>query len=182
MSADQGNDTDNGAEQRLFREAMRNVKAGAAAPAPPRNPKPRPRARFRRLDDAAVLAESLQPRPGDHYLETGEEVSFRRQGVQESVLRKLRTGQYRLDAEIDLHGLTAAEAKQALREFLQAMQHEQARCVRVIHGKGHRSGHNGPVLKSAVQVVLQKIDAVVAFASARPVDGGTGAMYVLLKY
>jgi DNA-nicking Smr family endonuclease len=82
--------------------------------------------------------------------------------------------------EIDLHGLTVAEAKQALRQFLIAALEARVRCVRIIHGKGLRSGHRGPVLKSAVSAVLRRSGAVLAYVSARPVDGGTGAVYVLL--
>jgi DNA-nicking Smr family endonuclease len=82
--------------------------------------------------------------------------------------------------EIDLHGLSAAEAKQALRSFLVAALEQQVGCVRVIHGKGLRSGPRGPVLKSAVSGVLRRSDAVLAYVSARPADGGTGALYVLL--
>ena len=58
---------------------------------------------------------------------------------------------------------------------------QQLRCVRVIHGKGLRSGPAGPVLKHAVSDWLARIDSVAAFATARPEDGGTGALYVLLK-
>lgn len=169
-------------ERSLFRHAMRGVKPLSTPPSPPRAPKPRPRARFRRLDEAAVLAESLMPKPGDSHAETGEEVSFRRKGISESILKKLRRGEYRIEAEVDLHGLNVTQAKQALRDFLQAMQRENARCVRIIHGKGRRSGNQGPVLKPTVQVVLQKVDAVVAYASARPMDGGTGAVYALLHW
>ena len=69
-----------------------------------------------------------------------------------------------------------------VREFLEAMTREHCRCVRIIHGKGLRSGHRGPVIKHTVNGLLQRTDAVLAFASARPVDGGTGAIYVLLRY
>ncbi len=55
------------------------------------------------------------------------------------------------------------------------------RCVRIIHGKGLRSGHRGPVLKAAVNAVLRRTGAVLAYVSARQVDGGTGAVYVLLS-
>ena len=65
-------------------------------------------------------------------------------------------------------------AKQALREFLATAIFRGLRCVRIVHGKGLRSGHRGPVLKNGVNVVLRRTDAVVAFCSARPVDGGTG--------
>ena len=53
--------------------------------------------------------------------------------------------------------------------------------MRVIHGKGLGSGPRGPVIKQSVNVILRRTDAVVAFCTARPVDGGTGAIYVLLK-
>ncbi len=101
--------------------------------------------------------------------------------VQLGVLRRLRRGEYRVQREIDLHGLTVAEAKHALRQFLiDALEHEM-RCVRIIHGKGLRSGHRGPVLKAAVNAVLRRTGAVLAYVSARQVDGGTGAVYVLLS-
>ena len=120
-------------------------------------------ARFARLDDLEVLRESLELQPGDLYSETGDALTFRRAGVQDSVLRKLRRGQYRVEAELDLHGLTVAQAKQALREFLEGMLRAQARCVRIVHGKGLRSGHRGPVIKNAVSALLQRTDAVLAF-------------------
>jgi DNA-nicking Smr family endonuclease len=106
---------------------------------------------------------------------------FHRPQVQPAVLRKLRRGEYRVQREIDLHGLTVAEAKLALREFLIRALEQQVRCVRIVHGKGLRSGHRGPVLKAAVGAVLRRSGAVMAFVSARPVDGGTGAVYVLLS-
>ena len=94
--------------------------------------------------------------------------------------RQLRRGQYRVDGEIDLHGLTAATAIPQLRSFLaDAMQHG-ARVVRVIHGKGLRSGNRGPVLKLVASDYLRRVGAVLAFASAREVDGGSGAILVLL--
>ena len=171
-----------GDEAGLFREAMRGV-----TPLRPRSPAPRPpraraRARFSRADRMAVLAESLGADEGaDPQLASGDELVFHRPQVQPLVLRRLRRGEYRVQREIDLHGLTVAEAKQALRAFLVSCLEAQLRCVRVIHGKGLRSGHRGPVLKSAVSAVLRRTGAVLAFVSARPVDGGTGAVYVLLS-
>jgi DNA-nicking Smr family endonuclease len=76
--------------------------------------------------------------------------------------------------------MTVAPAKAALREFLLDAQRAGLRCLRIIHGKGLRSGHRGPVLKNTANLLLQRTDAVLAFTSARPVDGGTGAIYVLL--
>ena len=56
----------------------------------------------------------------------------------------------------------------------------QLRCVRIIHGKGKNSGPRGPVIKTAVNMILRKTGPVLAFTSARRVDGGTGAINVLL--
>ncbi len=168
-------------DARLFREAVRDVKPIAGARPAVRRPSPAPRARFTRADRLAVLRESLSGGADDPALASGEELVFHRSGLQSPVLRKLRRGQYRVEAELDLHGLNVAEAKHALREFLAEALHSHMRCVRIIHGKGLRSGHRGPVLKSAVSAVLRRVGAVVAYVSARPVDGGTGAIYVLLS-
>jgi DNA-nicking Smr family endonuclease len=128
-----------------------------------------------------VLKESLVMDTTDPGVASGEELVFQRPGIQDSVVRKLRRGHYRVQAEIDLHGLTAAEAKQALRQFVAVAVEQQLRCVRIIHGKGLRSGHRGPVLKGAVSGVLRRMGVVLAYVSARQVDGGTGAIYVLLS-
>jgi DNA-nicking Smr family endonuclease len=168
-------------EARLFREAVRGVKPLRQRTTAPRAPRTRPRAHFTRADRDAVLRESLDSAGADPALAGGEELVFHRPQVQPAVLRKLRRGEYRVQREIDLHGLTVADAKQALRQFLVRALEQRVRCVRVIHGKGLRSGHRGPVLKSAVSAILRRTGAVLAFVSARPVDGGTGAVYVLLS-
>ena len=176
MTADDDDD------KQLFRDAMREVKPLRATATPPPNaPKPVPAARFTRLDHREVLRESLLPPGDDSMLLTGDELLFRRPLVPEDVLVKLRRGHYSVDAEVDLHGLTGAQAKAALREFVADASLRHMNCVRVIHGKGKRSGPRGPVLKHVVNVWLQHSDAVLAFASARTVDGGSGAVYVLLR-
>jgi DNA-nicking Smr family endonuclease len=177
---------DTGEEVRLFRDAVRDVKPLArpaqAADQPLQRPRrPRPDARFTRADRLAVLEESLRDEVIDPALASGEELVFHRAGIQPAVLRKLRRGDYRVQGEIDLHGLTTAEAKQALREFLAHALMRQWRCVRIIHGKGLRSGHRGPVLKGLVGAMLRRVGPVLAYVSARQVDGGTGAVYVLLS-
>lgn len=183
-------DTDRGEarpdDTQLFREAVRDVRplgrpAEAAEQAARRPRRPRPAARFARADRLAVLEESLRDEVIDPELASGEELVFQRGGVQPAVLRKLRRGDYRVQGEIDLHGLTVTEAKQALREFLAHALMRQWRCVRIIHGKGLRSGHRGPVLKGMVGAMLRKVGPVLAYVSARQVDGGTGALYVLLS-
>jgi DNA-nicking Smr family endonuclease len=172
-------------DARLFREAVRDVKplgrSVQGTDHPLKRKRPRPSARFTRADRLAVLEESLRAEVFDPALAGGEELVFHRAGIQASVLRKLRRGDYRVQGEIDLHGLNVAEAKQALREFLALALMRQWRCVRIIHGKGLRSGDRGPVLKGMVGAMLSKIGPVLAYVSARQVDGGTGALYVLLS-
>jgi DNA-nicking Smr family endonuclease len=167
-------------ETRLFREAVRDVKPITHGVAPPEPRRPAPVARFTREDRLAVLQESLTGDAHDLDVASGDELVFRREGVPPATVRKLRRGQYRVQAEIDLHGLNVEEAKTALRSFLAEALEQQIRCVRIVHGKGLRSGHRGPVLKGTVSSVLRKVGRVLAFVSARQVDGGTGAVYVLL--
>jgi DNA-nicking Smr family endonuclease len=170
-------------DRQLFRQAMRGVRrmhadapsAGAA------RPRPRPLARFSRAERTAVLEESIgMPSPFDPVAETGDALLFRRAAISEPVFRQLRRGHYRVDGEIDLHGLTAAMVVPALRSFLADALNHDARVVRVIHGKGLRSGNRGPVLKLVASDYLRRVGAVLAFASAREVDGGSGAILVLL--
>jgi len=164
-----------------FRAAVTGVR-----PLPPRDraaadaPKPPPVARFKHADEASVLDESLHGPLDPASIETGEELVFRQPGVQPGVIRKLRHGNYAVEAELDLHGMTVPVARVALDEFLKACIGAGRRCVRLVHGKGQRSGPRGPVLKNKVNVWLRRRSEVLAFASTPPVDGGTGAIYILL--
>ena len=167
-------------DERAFREAMQGVRPLPGRATAAAAPRPRPEARFARAEQLEVLRESLLPPADPSVLDTGEELVFRRPGLRDDVLRRLRRGQYAVEAEIDLHGLGRHAAHEALREFLADAVARGQRCVRVIHGKGRGSGPRGPVLKHVVNHWLRRMDAVAAFASARPVDGGTGAVYVLL--
>jgi DNA-nicking Smr family endonuclease len=179
MSNEDQADEDEGA---LFRRAMQGVeplKRSQRVPVARR--KIRARANFARAERAAVLRESLGIGADLYEVQPGDELLFRRAGVSQAVLRRLRSGQYRVEEEIDLHGMTAAEAVARLADFLRAARARDLRCIRIIHGKGLRSGTRGPVLKNTVNAVLRRSDPVLAFASARPVAGGTGATLVLLS-
>jgi DNA-nicking Smr family endonuclease len=167
-------------DRELFRAAVRDVRPLGQARRAPESEKRRPRAASRRADEAAALADSLRLGAEELDVESGDELTFRREGVGESVLRRLRRGEYAVRDEIDLHGMTQDEARAALAAFLADAVHHGRRCLRVIHGKGLGSGHRGPVLKSAVNRWLRRHGAVRAFCSARRNDGGTGATYVLL--
>lgn len=169
------------ADDVAFREAVGPVRPLPVADPPPTRPKPKARARMRRADEQQVLAESLTIAPGEWLVETGDEMLFRRGSIGRHVLDRLRRGEYTVEDEIDLHGLTALEAREALRGFLADCLLRQRRCVRVVHGKGLRSGPRGPVLKHAVNIWLRKVQSVLAFATTPSRDGGTGAVYVLLS-
>ena len=164
----------------LFRAAMRGVRP---LPEPPRvpeaPPRPQARARFARAERLAVLRESVGPPDPD--ILPGDSLEYRREGVPATLLRRLRRGEISIEAEIDLHGMTEAAGVAALRDFLAEAAFRGQQCLRVVHGKGLRSGHRGPVLKLAVHRLLRRLDAVLAFTSAGLRGGGTGATLVLLE-
>lgn len=117
----------------------------------------------------------------ERFLEADDRQSYRRNGVGLEALKKLRKGQWRIQAQIDLHGLTSDEARTAVVEFLDASMKHDLRCVRIIHGKGLGSQGNGPVLKEKVKRWLVQKEEVLAFCQAPPRDGGDGALLVMLK-
>ncbi|MFL6622322.1 MAG: Smr/MutS family protein [Sulfurifustis sp.] len=134
------------------------------------------------LRDAQAVMESLLSddyEPAD--VETGEELIHFRPGLQHSVIRKLRRGQYAIEAQLDLHGCTVPQARLRLDRFIKEARASGKRCVRVIHGKGRSSEGKLPVLKGKVNMWLRQKDDVMAFCTAIPRDGGAGAVYVLLK-
>lgn len=110
-----------------------------------------------------------------------DSLSFMAPGLQHNVLKKLRKGQFGVDAEIDLHGLSSVEAKRQLLHFLHNSVEDGCRCVHIVHGKGYRSEGNHPVLKNNLNLWLRQHQHVQAFCSAPPKDGGTGAVFVLLQ-
>lgn len=167
-------------DRRVFRDAV-----AVAVPLPPqplrRAPRPKARARFTRAAEREVLEESLRGLPDPAEPLIGDGLFYAKPGVQDRVLRKLRRGHFSVGADLDLHGLHSEAARLALAEFLHHVRGSRIRCVRIIHGKGYRSGPRGPVLKHKLNGWLRQHDEVMAFCSARPVDGGTGAVYVLLN-
>ena len=110
-----------------------------------------------------------------------DSLSFLNTGLQHKVLKKLRNGFFGLDADIDLHGLSSDEAKRQLLNFLHRCVEDGCRCVHIVHGKGHRSPDQHPILKNNINLWLRQHKDVQAFCSASPKDGGTGAVFVLLQ-
>ncbi len=111
----------------------------------------------------------------------GDEWSFVRPGMPRQTLRRLRRGYWRIQDNLDLHGYTRDEARQALSVFLDICVQQMFRCVRVIHGKGLSSKNREPVIKTRVGNWLMQRSDVLAFCQAKPEDGGSGAILILLK-
>lgn len=169
-------------EVELFRKAVtgaRPLRSTERAEGSTR--KPKPKARFFRADETAALRESLEADIESMEGHSGAGLRFRRSHIGKRTMRKLARGGFSVQDEIDLHGMTVAEAKPKLQEFIEACARGGRLCVRVVHGKGLGSGHRGPVLKQKVNRWLRQWDPVLAFVSTRQIDGGTGAIYVLLK-
>ncbi len=164
-----------------FKSAVEGVRVLNQDKVFPSANQPRPVPKQTRRDEKDVIDNLLSDGYGDFETETGEELVHFRSGVQKSVLRKLRRGEYTVAAELDLHGHTVDQARSALLNFLSNARRSRHTCVRVIHGKGLGSPGKKPVLKQKVLHWLRQRDEVLALCSARPVDGGTGAAYVLLK-
>ncbi len=168
----------------IFRAAVRDVKPLAQTEKPVGLEQPRARARARAAATAPApreLAESMPLIAASPADAADAQDSFRRPGVRTSVLRRLRRGLYPIEDELDLHGLSQAEARDRLAEFIAFHRNAGHRCLRIIHGKGYRSGARGPILKIAVNSWLRRLGDVMAFTSARGIDGGSGAVYVLLR-
>ncbi|HYX92784.1 MAG TPA: Smr/MutS family protein [Myxococcaceae bacterium] len=105
-------------------------------------------------------------------------------GLDRRIVERLRAGEYAIQGHLDLHGMVRSEAKPALERFILQARRAGKRCVLVVHGRGLHSKDQIPVLKESVQVWLSRgriAREVIAFATARPHDGGSGAVYVLLR-
>ncbi len=116
--------------------------------------------------------------------DSDEFIEGRVAGLDHGVVRKLRRGEFAVQGHVDLHGLTREEAKAEVDRFLRAARQAGKRCVLVVHGRGLHSRDQLPVLKEALRSWLGSARLgrhVLAFATARPVDGGAGALYVLLR-
>jgi len=110
-----------------------------------------------------------------------EFIFFARSGVQLKRQKQLRQGKVTIEDQHDLHGLTIDHAREDLQAFIQFAQQHQMRCVLLVHGKGYRANSEQPILKNKVNSWLRQHPDVLAFSSAQPKDGGTGAVYILIK-
>jgi DNA-nicking Smr family endonuclease len=165
-------------ERDLFQQAMRGVKKIVS----PKKINPPPPPVVRRKKTTATTSDTGFEFSDFEKVDAvggNEMITYNRNGLQDKKLRKLRSGQYNVEATLDLHGLTAAEAKESLNHFLRRCQQSGVRHVLIIHGKGRSDTQ--PVLKNKLNNWLRQTNQIVAFCSAAAKDGHSGAMYVLLK-
>ena len=175
MSATDNHDDD----FHLFRQAMQDV-------TPLKHDKVllKAKKRLRRPRDTSQATAGLQ-----HFGDSETEatvcsqriLSYSVPGIQHKVMQKLRQGRFPIDATMDLHGLTVVKAQHELEHFLREALRRQYRLILVIHGKGKSTPNNPPILKNRVNNWLRHHPEILAFCSARQSDGGTGAVYVLLR-
>lgn len=110
-----------------------------------------------------------------------DELYWARDGVQDSQLRRMKSGLIAFEGSLDLHGMSVEKARSTLREFLTEALRLEVRCVRVTHGKAARLDGKKPMIKSHVNTWLREHDKVLGFTSCVAKHGGAGAVYVLLK-
>jgi DNA-nicking Smr family endonuclease len=144
-------------------------------------PQPAPQPLQRLADEAQALASSLSDELDvSTLLDTDDGLSYLRPGVAADTLTRLRRGQWAIQRQLDLHGKTRDEAREALSQFIRQASRDGLRCVRVVHGKGNGSPGKTPVLKHKVRAWLVQKTQVMAFTQASAPDGGHGAVLVLL--
>jgi DNA-nicking Smr family endonuclease len=138
-------------------------------------------------EEAEVMAELSDLVSGQapfELNETEDYVEGMRRGVDPRLVTRLRRGEFAMQGHIDLHGMTRDAAKLALVDYIVDSVRKGRRAVLIVHGRGRGSPGGHPILKHATAHWLSHgtiSGYVLAFATARPGDGGAGAMYVLLR-
>ncbi|NOY16927.1 MAG: DNA mismatch repair protein MutS [Gammaproteobacteria bacterium] len=131
------------------------------------------------------IVDNFEPPPlqivGNSTLTANDELSYQGNGVQNRIMKELKRGKISVERRLDLHGQTVEQAHQSCMRFIHHCQQAQQYCLLIIHGQGYRSTGGIPVLKQHIDCWLRQHDAVLAYCSALPRDGGKGAVYVLLR-
>ena len=171
------------AQSNLFQAAIGKVKTLAQQPrAELKGAAPAPIPKQQMLDDEAAVRESVSDEVDiTSLLDTDADLSYRRPGVGPDVPQKLRRGVWSIQAQVDLHGLRSDDAREALGKFIRNAHKQGIRCVRVVHGKGLGSPGKAPVLKDKTRRWLVQKSEVLCFVQAPPMQGGKGALLVLLQ-
>ncbi len=172
-------------DTQLFRELIGDVsplKDPARVPLA-NTPEKTPGLKERRRAAARELSGDVNPLASEEFVDLvhpRDILAFKRDGVQHGVYKKLRLGKYAIDSRIDLHRMTVSQARMAILTFIRDCLANDIRCCLVTHGRGE--GRDKPaLLKSCVNHWLRQMPEVLAYHSAQPQHGGSGATYVLLR-
>jgi len=168
-------------DEHLFKQEMQGV-VPLSTPATTDSKVPRtPLARRRSQEARETRTHMLLPSSNDQYhIDEEDGSTHRKNGVQKRIIQKLKRGQFPVADQLDLHHMNLETGQAALLEFIAGAQRGTLECVRVIHGKGLRST-SGPRLKLMTRLILRDHPEVLAFTTCKPVNGGSGAVDVLLK-
>ncbi len=167
-------------DSELFREAIGPVIVHRHTESRLSKAKPKPRARMFERDEHEALLQSKRVSALDATLQLHEPLFYQGPKISNRVMRQLKSGAIRVDAEFDLHGMLAVNAERHLKQFLADVYKEQLHCICIIHGKGTRS-EAGPVLHNVVDKILRLQGRVLAYCSAPQNQGGTGAVLALIE-
>ena len=147
-------------------------------PAPPR-PSPHPKHRHATSPMSELTEDEVWRHMIGLFEPIEQQAQFTRPGIPAQTLRKLRTGNWPVGAQLDLHGMDRHQAQEALALFLHRARH-RGPCLRIIYGKGF--GSNGqPILKKLVRSWLSHHPEVLAYCQADETMGGDGALLVLIR-
>ena len=140
----------------------------------------RPQTR-QRIEKASVTDSFSDDYHAKEDVSSEETLFFARPGIQQRKLQQLRRGRLPAGAELDMHGMTVAVARNELVHFISHCREQHIRCARIIHGKGYSSGGQAPILKNRLNNWLRQHQDVLAFSSAPGSEGGSGAVNILLR-
>ncbi len=179
-------------EAREFRAAMADLGVSAWSGSnriERKTPRKGPTPKGKALREALEAEEAAGSLPGSQ-LSDEEECSgfleeeglfFRRDGVSPDIPKKLRRGEWTVQARLDLHGLFVDEAREVFDKFVNDCRIRGFRCFSVVHGKGIGSVGGQSVLREMVPRWVRQCEDVMAYAQAAPGSGGSGALIVLLS-
>lgn len=166
-------------DKALFQSVMSTVKPLHTTP---RAPNTISAVTFSQKPHKLATPQTPAPYLSNHYTDTvhAETMLTYHRNLSKRQIRELKNGLFSIQARLDLHGLTLDGAQASIRAFIEQQIQLSHRYLLIIHGKGSRHGE-APILKNHVNHWLKQLSCVLAFHSAKPYDGGAGAVYVLLK-
>lgn len=133
------------------------------------------------VESAKLSVADQLPEQVTDWVEPLETISWRRDGVQDGVFRRLKRGQYQIQASLNLHQHRVSQARLAVASFIQECHQKGVRNALIIHGMGRHSQPQPALLKSLCRQWLPMLEQVLALHSARPEHGGAGASYVIIR-